>query len=131
MNLEELRLTNTNNDKPESSSKRREPQRLLNEPFVSGVIPWSWLCQAAVLPGKALAIGMCLWFRKGLEKSYTVRLSRKWAAQMGIKPDAGRRGLRQLEFAGLVKVVRHPGCAPVVTIVHQSNESIDEPSKNE
>ena len=96
---------------------RVKQQRQAREWFLSGPIPWAWLCRAGELPGQALAVGICLWFRSGIERSLTIRLSRKWPGEMGVEKDAARRGLRQLEDAGLVSVVRKRGCAPLVTII--------------
>lgn len=87
------------------------------EPFLKGPIPWDWIARASELPGQALAVGLCIWFRSGIEKSATVRLGRKWPSELGVERDAARRGLRRLELAGLVSVSRRVGCAPLVTII--------------
>jgi len=118
LDIEQFRLSNGADDTallPTRDPVR--PQRQKRDWFVSGPIPWTWLRGAGALPGQALAIGMCLWFRSGLEKSRTVRLGRKWPAEMGVQRDAARRALRQLEDAGLVTVERKRGIAPLVTII--------------
>ena len=38
--------------------------------FLKGPIPLYWLIAASKLPGKALAVGVVIWFRAGLEKSH-------------------------------------------------------------
>ena len=85
--------------------------------FLKGPIPLNWLEKAGALPGKSLHVGICLWFLRGVSKSYEVKLSGKLLRSLGVKRNAGYRGLRNLEFAGLVSVARHRGRLPVVTIL--------------
>jgi hypothetical protein len=83
--------------------------------FLKGPIRWSWIAEAAALPGRALAVGMVLRLWAGMRCSQTVRLSyRNFPA--GLSRFAIYRGLRNLERAGLVTVRRVPGHAPLVTL---------------
>ncbi|QDU21264.1 hypothetical protein [Urbifossiella limnaea] len=86
--------------------------------FLRGPIPMDWLTAAAALPGRALAVGLVVWFLAGCERRRTVAatLSRLAALGAGTRA-AARRGLAALEAAGLVAVERHPGRSPVVTIL--------------
>ena len=84
--------------------------------FVRGPIPMSWLTRAARLPGKALHVGLLLWFRVGCEKSVTVRLTRSHCNLFGLTRHVVYRALKRLEEAGLVEVSRHRGRCPIVTI---------------
>ena len=88
--------------------------------FLCGPIPLDWLGRAAAVPGRALHVGLAIWFRVGCEKSDTVRLTRKNLDRFKVGRHAGYRGLLALEKAGLVKVVRHPGRCPVVTLIRPS-----------
>ncbi len=115
--LDHLRLPQSPPEPREVSSSRRPPRHRKGEHFLKGPVPCTWLEQAAVLPGKALHIGLALWFMAGMTKSQTVKLSRSLAAQFGTLPDASRRALSTLEKAGLVSVIRHPGRSPVVTLL--------------
>ncbi len=72
--------------------------------------------QAAALPGKALAIGLVLWFKAGVSSSHTVPASGSLLRRFGVGRGAARCGLLSLEIAGLIKVKRHAGRCPVVTI---------------
>ena len=115
--LNHLRLPQRPPEPREIRNSRRPPRHRKGEHFLKGPVPCNWLEQAAALPGKALHIGLALWFLAGMAKSQTVKLSRSLAARFGALPDASRRALSTLEKAGLVSVIRHPGCSPVVTLL--------------
>ena len=85
--------------------------------FIKGPVPLRWLLRAAALPGKALHIATGLWYMKGLCRSATFPFKRKTAAEFGVSPDATYDALTNLEAAGLVRVDRHRGRSPVVTIL--------------
>ena len=54
------------------------PKHNKGEKFLLGPIPWDWLCKAAPLKGKALAIAIALWHLAGMNnKANTVKLSQK------------------------------------------------------
>ncbi len=92
--------------------------------FLKGPIPGDWLSQAAALPGKSLHVGLALWYLVGLNKQRGVTLTRAVLAKFAVMPDAGRRGLQQLEDAGLVVVQRHSGRCPRVTLLAIENTTI-------
>ena len=84
--------------------------------FLRGPVPLSWLRRAATLSGKALAVGLALWFLHGVKKRWTVRLTRATLRRLGVGRKPGYAGLEKLEAAGLVRVTRQRGKSPVVTI---------------
>lgn len=87
----------------------------MNRLFLRGPIPWWWLKAAMALPGRALAVGLACWLQAGLRGSRAdlpVNLSRA-----GIPRTSAARGLAALERAGLVRVHRHRGRKPLITIV--------------
>ena len=86
------------------------------ERFLKGPISMKWLNAAACLPGKALHVAICIWHVSGVTRSLQVKISSEVLGNMGIKRHAGYRALKSLERRGLVKVVRHRGRCPVVTI---------------
>jgi hypothetical protein len=95
----------------------RKPQRHKSaDKFVKGPIPLAWIDRAASLPGKALAVGMALWFESGCTGERKVKMTLARLQRTGISEGAARRGLRALESVGLVSVFQKPGCASVVTI---------------
>ena len=85
--------------------------------FIKGPIDMRWLGRAAKLPGHSLHVGLLLWFRMGCESSHTVRLTPTHLKKFGVRRHTGYRALKALEKAGLVRVERHRGRAPVVTVV--------------
>jgi hypothetical protein len=85
--------------------------------FVRGPIPVWWLARAAALPGKALAVGLAVWFRRGLCKKRTFRLFPSAPTRFGVNRFALYRALKALEGAGLVTVQRVPGGSPVITLI--------------
>jgi hypothetical protein len=99
-------------------SRRKSAQRRGNVevPYVR-TIPLSWVQQAAHLPGKALYVGILLWYLAGVSKSFTVWLTRALMRRFGLPPETGRRGLLVLEHAQLVDVERHGKQNPWVTLL--------------
>ena len=93
------------------------PHHRRGEEFLKGPIPLHWWCLAASLPGKTLAIGSAIWFKAGVTKRNTIRLTGKLLTKFGVGRKAGYRGLKRLELAELVSVKRHAGRCPVVTIL--------------
>src|SRR5262249_8390095 len=73
-------------------------------PFLKGPIPLWWLQRAAQLPGKALHVGIILWYRTGVTRAASVVLTRARLREFGIHHDTGRRALYALQQAGLVCV---------------------------
>lgn len=89
-------------------------------------IPLDWAMAASRVQGseKALAIGVALCYRAGLERSRTVVLTRGLCRQFGVDKDALRRGLLALEAAQLVSVERS-GKAPRVTLLDAPDRVIE------
>jgi hypothetical protein len=98
-------------------SVTRPPRHKPGEKFLKGPIPLTWLAIAGEQPGKALHVGVALWHLAGLKRTQTVPLSASLLLTMGVSRHSGYRGLKALEGAGLVSIVRHPGRLPIVTIL--------------
>ena len=91
-----------------------------HKPFLKGPIPLYWLRAASELPNRALAVGILMWYLRGLEKSpKDLVLTNKRAALFGLSRYTKGRALRELENAGLVIVRRRPGQCPRVTIIQE------------
>jgi hypothetical protein len=93
--------------------------------FLAGPIPLAWLKRAAQLPGKALAVGLALWFLKRCQNQTTVRLTRRTLERFGVARKPGYNGLQALERAGLVQVRRHVGKSPVVTLCRARQTGVE------
>jgi len=113
-----LRLARSTDLEPvRHGQAKRLPRHGAGAKFLKGPIPLSWLSVAANQAGKALHVGLACWFLAGIKRSRTIALSAPALASFGTDRYAGYRGLKALERAGLVSVVRHPGRLPVVTIL--------------
>jgi len=99
------------------SGKVQPPRHKSGERFLKGPIPLPWLEEAARLPGKSLHAGVALWYAAGLTKSASVPLSNIAGLHFGLDRNAKYRALSWLEGAGLVRVERKLGRAPIVTIL--------------
>jgi hypothetical protein len=88
--------------------------------FLRGPIPLDWLQQAARLPGRALHLGIALWYLDGFQQTRTVQAKPSVIRDFGLDRYASYRALHQLEEVGLVSVVRKKGAAPMVTLLFQA-----------
>ena len=103
----------------EPSRKRREAKRARRQgEFLKGPIRLEWVCQAARLSGRALAVGLALLFKAGVSGSEEdIPLAPQLLERFGVSRRSTYRALESLERAGLVKVKRHRGRCPRVTVV--------------
>ena len=85
--------------------------------FLKGPISLPWLMRASRLPGRAIVVGIVIWFRVGLCKSKTITLTTTILSNFGVDRHAKRRSLEALEMAGLVSVVRCSGKNPTITVI--------------
>ncbi len=84
------------------------------KPFLKGPINLDWLSAAALLPGKALNVALAVRWLVDMNGGKPVKLTRKALKLLNVSDDACSDGLRRLEGAGLITVVRPPGQRPVV-----------------
>lgn len=96
--------------------RRKVPRHKPGEWFIKGPIPGDWLVRASQISCRALRVGLVLWYLAGVHNTGEVKPTWQNWERFGLSPDAGRHGLRALEQAGLIKVERHSGRCPVVTI---------------
>ena len=85
--------------------------------FVKGPIPAAWLEQAARLPGKALHAAMAIRYLDGFHGTGTVQMRPSTRNNYGMDRFSCNRVLDHLEAAGLIRVLRKAGAAPVVTVL--------------
>ena len=104
------RLSKASLRRHQQRKKRRQAE------FVRGPIPVAWIARAAVLPRGALAVGLAVWFIVGLGRESNA-VCPSLLERFGVTRRTAYRGLRALEQGGLVKVERHRGRCPRVTIV--------------
>ena len=82
--LQKFRLTGKQNRR--RTSKQPPPRHKQGEKFLKGPIPLKWLINASSLPGKSLHIAIVVWYRAGLEKSRTIKLSNITVKVFGLTP---------------------------------------------
>jgi hypothetical protein len=105
------------------------PRPAAGERFVRGPIPRGWLEAAMRLRGKALHVAIELWYRAGLRSRGEVVLSLSNLSNLcGFDRATAARALTALERAGLVRVARHVGRAPRVTILERREHPVQAPS---
>jgi hypothetical protein len=102
------------------TKRERAPRHKSGERFLRGPIPMPWLRAAARAAGRGsgFRVAVALWYLSGLNhQARTVTLSGAVLQEFGVDRHAGYRGLQKLEHAGLVRVDRHAGRLPRVTIL--------------
>ena len=87
--------------------------------FLKGPIPLDWLTAAARLPGKAINVGIALWWLAGMSKTGALKLTRQSQLALNISKDAERDGLRRLRQAGLIELTAQPGQRHIVRIIKE------------
>jgi hypothetical protein len=87
--------------------------------FLKGPIPLDWLTAAAQLPGKAINVGIALWWLAGMSKTGILKLTRQSQLALNISKDAERDGLRRLQQAGLIELTARPGQRHSVRIIEE------------
>ena len=98
-------------------SKSRGRYQRQTKPFVRGPIPLDWLTCVAGISNKSLHVGIVLYYLAGLTNSTTVLVSYKVMNAFHVTRWTVRRNLLLMEDAGLIRVERHCGRSPRVTIV--------------
>lgn len=91
----------------------------IKKKFLKGPIPLDWLTAAAQLPGKAINVGIALWWLDGMSKTGILKLTRQSQLALNISKDAERDGLRRLQRAGLIELTTRPGQRHNVRIVKE------------
>jgi hypothetical protein len=100
------------------SNKGVIPRHKPGEKFLKGPIPLNWLGMAAAQPGKALHVGLAIWFWAGVRRSRQVPFRMLWLkTTLGVDRCSAYRGLDALERVGLVSVIRHRGRKSLVTLL--------------
>jgi hypothetical protein len=104
---------------PARPAGRNTKRRHSPEPFLRGPIPLEWLKRAHRAGGSALAVGLSLWFVRGVSGNRgPVKVGQSLRRRLELSRDQTGYGLRALEAAGLVGYVKKGrGHCAVVEIV--------------
>ena len=87
--------------------------------FLKGPVPLDWLTAVTQLPGKAINVGIALWWIAGMSKTGELKLTRQAQLAFNISKDAERDALRRLQQAGLIELTARPGQRHTVRIVKE------------
>ena len=122
LNKLRLRSNSTERDKTQPIPERKVERKRRCQKFLKGPVPLPWLLVASKLPGKALAVGIAIWFRSGLTGSQTISLPSTLLSLFGVNRHSKRRALDALEEASLIAVDRRSGRNPSITIIEVPEE---------
>jgi DNA-binding MarR family transcriptional regulator len=140
--MNKYKLTNPNDKdlaftklRYDPNTKTHKHSKTTNQPFIRGPIPLNWIKKASAIDGKALNVGLSLWFMHGVKQSVSFRTTRETLRIANCSRQTFSRSLDSLELSGLIKVARSSGRRPEVTILlNPSNEKyevkVEEPSVN-
>jgi hypothetical protein len=84
--------------------------------FIKGPIPFQWMASANALGGKAGAVGLALWFLRGVKRSSEVSITREAMQLAGCQRKALYTALDRLEKAGLIQQKKQSGKRTRVTL---------------
>lgn len=120
--LEAFRARTPSELPPAPAPGRGKKRRVVVEPFLRGPIPLAWLARAHEAGGSALAVGLALWFVRGVSgKRGPVKVDSSVRRRLGLSRDQTGYGLRALEAAGLAGYVKKGrGRCVVVEIVERT-----------
>ena len=99
---------------------KQVPRHLKGEKFLRGPIPLQWIEAASALPGKALAIGIRLWFESGCRNGCSTVPLNLTATKMPRR--SAQRALQALVNARLVSVEHRKGRPALVTLLSSGRE---------
>lgn len=106
-------------ERPTAKRSTRPPRHKPGQWFIKGPIPGAWVRRAVQHPVGA-RVAYVLWYLAGVTRGLTVTPTHADWERFGISRYVGRRGIDSLEDAGLVRVDRHRGRCPIVTILDVS-----------
>ena len=92
-------------------------RKLQTERFLKGPINMNWLVRAARLGRSALVTGLVLWHYDGMRHGRTFKIGISEAAKLfTVSRRTALRGIKRLEAANLIFVLREPGRKLIVTM---------------
>ncbi len=86
-----------------------------------------WLDGVLVLPGPTvLRVALALLYQSGLERSSTVRFTRKLMDRFHVDRQSASRSLKRMQAAGVLRVHHKPGrCREIEILMRNVDRSID------
>ena len=100
-----------------------KPLKKLTKPFIKGPIDLGWISKVALLPGKALNVGLALMYLKGLTKSdEDLKLTDKHFRTFNMTRKSAYNALALMEGAGLIEVKREQGRKNRIKIIDSDKD---------
>lgn len=125
INLDKLRLDKAQGQRISGTGSKSVRYKRYNK-FIKGPLPLDWFMLAAKLQGKAMNIGLALWYLSGLNKADKVKLTHGVLRDFDVSPRTSYRVLEQMEKVGLIQVTRHRGRSPIVTLIIAQDDTSPE-----
>lgn len=101
-----------------SVNRRKQQEEVRAQLFLKGPIPLPWLIRARTCGLLSVVVGLLLWFVAGCRRRSTdLTVSSKQFQAFDLSRQTFSKGLKKLEDAGLVSVIRQPGKKPRITIL--------------
>lgn len=105
---------------PASLERSRKASERKSKHFLKGPVQLDWLCAAARLPGKCLALAVAIRFQCDISGQEPVAIGEGLCERFGIGRKAKYHCLKRLEEVGLIRVERSSGSLPRVSILNDS-----------
>ena len=115
-----MHLNNSNNRIPERNITPERVYQKKRDHFLKGPVPMPWLISAANIPGKALHIGIALWFWSGIKKTKTFILPKNAIRGLGVSRQTCYAQLKVMEKAGLLSIESRKGKKSKITLFPDS-----------
>jgi len=89
----------------------------MSQRFVKGPIPLPWLIGALTQTPSAVKCALALFYQRGLSRSDSFKIEPARFRELGVDDTSRRRGLKELEGIGLIRLRRETSKSPVVCIL--------------
>lgn len=98
----------------------------LSRRFVMGPIPVPWLARAFSLTSSAAKCALALFYQRGLCRSDEFKVEPARFRELGIHELARRRGLLELEIAGLIRLRKRTSKPPITELIGLKEINVEE-----
>jgi hypothetical protein len=85
--------------------------------YVKGPIPVPWLAKAFSLTPSAVKCAIALFYQRGLSRSNEFKIEPARFRELEIQDIARRRGLNDLEQAGLIRLEKRTSKTPIAKLI--------------
>lgn len=100
----------------EQRQRMRQKARIRKR-FIKGPIPVPWMAKAFSLTPSAEKCAVALCYQRGLYRKDEFKIEPARFRELGIDETARRRGLNELERAGLISLQKRASKTPVVKLI--------------